>query len=182
MCVCVCVFVCVVIIVCVCVCVCNCVCVRACVCVFVFVIVYACVCVCVCVCVRACVRACVCVRVHSPYSVLSGSLRIVDDLLSTPFFILTHTPISSTPNTSRFAFIEPPSLAAIETSISFLKDQGALTEEEELTPTGHMLAQLPVDEVIGKMLIMGTMFHVSRCCCVVHACKMNKLMTSFLTF
>ena len=31
---------------------------------------------------------------------------------------------------------------------------------ETLTPIGQMLAKLPVDIVIGKMLIMGTVFHV----------------------
>ena len=31
---------------------------------------------------------------------------------------------------------------------------------ERLTPIGRMLAQLPVDIVVGKMLIMGTLFHV----------------------
>lgn len=30
-----------------------------------------------------------------------------------------------------------------------------------MTPIGQMLAKLPVDIVIGKMLIMGTVFHVS---------------------
>ena len=33
---------------------------------------------------------------------------------------------------------------------------------EKLTPIGRMLAQLPVDIVVGKMLIMGTLFHVRR--------------------
>ena len=49
----------------------------------------------------------------------------------------------------------------METSIAFLKEQGALTENEKLTPIGQMLSQLPVDVVIGKMLIMGALFHVS---------------------
>ena len=39
--------------------------------------------------------------------------------------------------------------------------QGALTHAEDLTPIGRMLAQLPVDIVVGKMLIMATIFHVS---------------------
>ncbi|XP_077992529.1 putative ATP-dependent RNA helicase DHX34 [Glandiceps talaboti] len=64
------------------------------------------------------------------------------------------------PNARSFPFIEPPPLSSIENSIVFLKEQGALTEDEKLTPIGKMLAQLPVDVVIGKMLIMGTVFHV----------------------
>ena len=73
-------------------------------------------------------------------------------------------------------------MSNIETSIAFLKDQvstcsiclfslpslplslikGALTSDEKLTSTGKMLAQLPVDVVIGKMLIMGSLFHVRK--------------------
>ncbi|XP_078668798.1 putative ATP-dependent RNA helicase DHX34 [Branchiostoma floridae x Branchiostoma belcheri] len=63
-------------------------------------------------------------------------------------------------NTRKFPFIEPPAMSSIENSVAFLKEQGALTEEETLTPIGRMLARLPVDVVIGKMLIMGTVFHV----------------------
>ena len=65
------------------------------------------------------------------------------------------------PPSFRFPFIEPPTLEAVESSLSILKDQGAMTEVEELTSSGCMLAKLPVDVVIGKMLIMGTLFHVS---------------------
>lgn len=36
-----------------------------------------------------------------------------------------------------------------------------MKENETLTPIGEMLAKLPVDVVIGKMLIMGTLFNVS---------------------
>ena len=57
-----------------------------------------------------------------------------------------------------FPFIEPPSKTSIENAIYFLKQQNALTEEGDLTSVGKMLARLPVDVVIGKMLIMGTLF------------------------
>lgn len=59
-----------------------------------------------------------------------------------------------------FPFIEPPPVSNVENSIHFLKQQGALTESENLTPIGQMLAQLPVDVVIGKMLLIGSVFHV----------------------
>lgn len=39
-----------------------------------------------------------------------------------------------------------------------LKQQGAITSEGELTPIGRMLARLPVDITLGKMLIMGSLF------------------------
>ncbi|XP_013379582.1 probable ATP-dependent RNA helicase DHX34, partial [Lingula anatina] len=64
------------------------------------------------------------------------------------------------PDARKFPFIEPPSDSSIENSVAFLKEQGALTEDEKLTPIGEMLAQLPVDVVIGKMLILGSIFQM----------------------
>lgn len=49
-----------------------------------------------------------------------------------------------------FPFIEPPPQASLETAILYLRDQGALDSSEALTPIGSLLAQLPVDVVIGK--------------------------------
>nr|XP_020010402.1 probable ATP-dependent RNA helicase DHX34 [Castor canadensis] len=49
-----------------------------------------------------------------------------------------------------FPFIEPPPPASLETAILYLRDQGALDSSEALTPIGALLAQLPVDVVIGE--------------------------------
>ena len=59
----------------------------------------------------------------------------------------------------KFPFIEPPSAESLEESVMVLKAQNALNEDESLTATGQMLSKLPVDVVLGKMLIMGTVFH-----------------------
>ncbi|KAM6223638.1 putative ATP-dependent RNA helicase DHX34 [Rhynchocyon petersi] len=61
-----------------------------------------------------------------------------------------------------FPFIEPPPIASLETAILYLRDQGALDSAEALTPIGSLLAQLPVDVVIGKMLILGSMFRLAE--------------------
>lgn len=53
-----------------------------------------------------------------------------------------------------FPFIEPPPPASLETAILYLRDQGALDSSEALTPIGSLLAQLPVDVVIGKDLMV----------------------------
>ncbi|KAI1893670.1 hypothetical protein AGOR_G00126090 [Albula goreensis] len=57
-----------------------------------------------------------------------------------------------------FAFIDPPPAASIQTALTYLKEQGALDSHEELTSIGRLLAQLPVDVVIGKMLVLGCVF------------------------
>ncbi|KAG7471156.1 hypothetical protein MATL_G00121320 [Megalops atlanticus] len=59
-----------------------------------------------------------------------------------------------------FAFIDSPPAASIQTALTYLKDQGALDSQEELTSIGSLLAQLPVDVVIGKMLVLGSLFNL----------------------
>uniref|UniRef100_A0A3B4AT61 Uncharacterized protein n=1 Tax=Periophthalmus magnuspinnatus TaxID=409849 RepID=A0A3B4AT61_9GOBI len=58
-----------------------------------------------------------------------------------------------------FVFIDPPPAASIQTAVTYLKDQGALNSQGELTTIGTLLAQLPVDVVI-KMLVLGSMFNL----------------------
>lgn len=57
------------------------------------------------------------------------------------------------PDVRNFPFIEPPPKSSIENSVHVLTQQGALNSNEEITPTGVMLAKLPVDVVIGKSLL-----------------------------
>lgn len=49
-----------------------------------------------------------------------------------------------------FPFLEPPPPASLETAVGYLKHQGALDVEENLTPIGSLLAELPLDVVIGE--------------------------------
>lgn len=57
-----------------------------------------------------------------------------------------------------FVFIDPPPAASIQTAVTYLKEQGALDRHGELTSIGSLLAQLPVDVVIGKGPCRKTMF------------------------
>lgn len=50
-----------------------------------------------------------------------------------------------------FVFIDPPPAASIQAAVTYLKEQGALDSRGELTSIGSLLAQLPVDVVIGKI-------------------------------
>uniref|UniRef100_A0A8C4E276 DEAH (Asp-Glu-Ala-His) box polypeptide 34 n=1 Tax=Dicentrarchus labrax TaxID=13489 RepID=A0A8C4E276_DICLA len=59
-----------------------------------------------------------------------------------------------------FVFIDPPPASSIQTAVTYLKEQGALDGRSELTSIGSLLAQLPVDVVIGKMLVLGSLFNL----------------------
>lgn len=59
-----------------------------------------------------------------------------------------------------FVFIDPPPSSSIQTAVTYLKEQGALDSRGELTSIGSLLAQLPVDVVIGKMLVLGSLFNL----------------------
>ncbi|CAE5962523.1 unnamed protein product [Arabidopsis arenosa] len=54
--------------------------------------------------------------------------------------------------------LEPPTEGAMTSAISLLHEVGAVEGDEELTPLGHHLAKLPVDVLIGKMLLYGGIF------------------------
>lgn len=56
------------------------------------------------------------------------------------------------------AALEPPSPVAVESAMKSLTALDALTEEEELTPLGRILASLPVHPALGKMIVLGVIF------------------------
>ncbi|XP_042024342.1 DExH-box ATP-dependent RNA helicase DExH7, chloroplastic-like [Salvia splendens] len=54
--------------------------------------------------------------------------------------------------------LEPPKEEAIASAVSLLYEVGAVEGDEQLTPLGHHLARLPVDVLIGKMILYGGIF------------------------
>ncbi|GAB2229700.1 hypothetical protein Droror1_Dr00013952 [Drosera rotundifolia] len=54
--------------------------------------------------------------------------------------------------------LEPPREEAIDSAVSLLHEVNAVDENEELNPLGHHLARLPVDLLLGKMLLYGAIF------------------------
>lgn len=54
--------------------------------------------------------------------------------------------------------LEPPSPTSVDASIVNLQALDALTEEEEITPLGRLLASLPVHPSLGKMIVLGIIF------------------------
>ncbi|CAF4825543.1 unnamed protein product [Pieris macdunnoughi] len=56
----------------------------------------------------------------------------------------------------RFPFIDAPPEDAIENALLELKQHGALTSNEKLTPLGKALANLPVEVSLAKALVIGS--------------------------
>lgn len=54
--------------------------------------------------------------------------------------------------------IEPPAMGSLDAAKQRLRDLGALTADEKLTPLGYHLACLPVDVRIGKLMLFGAIF------------------------
>ncbi|KAF3926142.1 hypothetical protein ABW21_db0201611 [Orbilia brochopaga] len=54
--------------------------------------------------------------------------------------------------------IEPPSVVAIEAALSQLRGLGAFEVDETLTNLGKVLATMPVEPSLGKMILLGVIF------------------------
>lgn len=58
--------------------------------------------------------------------------------------------------------MEPPSEEAVLTAIKRLEDVGAFDGNDNLTALGEILATLPVDVRIGKLMVFGAIFQVNN--------------------
>uniref|UniRef100_A0A8C9T1T9 RNA helicase n=1 Tax=Scleropages formosus TaxID=113540 RepID=A0A8C9T1T9_SCLFO len=65
--------------------------------------------------------------------------------------------------------IEPPPLDAVIEAEHTLRELDALDSNDELTPLGRILAKLPIEPRLGKMMIMGCVFHVGDAVCTISA-------------
>lgn len=65
--------------------------------------------------------------------------------------------------------IEPPPLDAVAESIALLKDMEALDGNLNLTPLGYLLAKLPIEPRLGKMIILGCIFYCGDAMCTIAA-------------
>ncbi|XP_054287250.1 probable ATP-dependent RNA helicase DHX34 [Macrosteles quadrilineatus] len=102
----------------------------------------------------------VCYRLYSEEDYAAMSAYTTPEIQRVPLDSLLLQMISmGLPDARKFPFIEPPPTDTIETAILSLKQHGALTSEEKLTTVGQLLSALPVDIPLGKMLIMGSLFH-----------------------
>ncbi|XP_028409154.1 ATP-dependent RNA helicase A-like [Dendronephthya gigantea] len=65
--------------------------------------------------------------------------------------------------------IEPPPLDAVVESIALLRDMDALDKDSQLTPLGYLLAKLPLEPRLGKMVVLGCIFNCGDACATIAA-------------
>lgn len=103
----------------------------------------------------------VCFRLYSEKEYEAMSAYSSPEIQRVPLDSLLLQMISiGLPDARKFPFLEAPSSSSIELSLQNLKKEGALTDDETLTVMGQMLSRLPVDVTIGKILILGSVFHL----------------------
>ncbi|PQE05791.1 atp-dependent RNA helicase a protein [Rutstroemia sp. NJR-2017a BVV2] len=70
--------------------------------------------------------------------------------------------------------LEPPAPQAVKASLQSLKDLGALTPEETVTPLGRILGSLPLHPALGKMIVLGIIFRCLDPMIILGAATSNK--------
>ncbi|XP_062619292.1 ATP-dependent RNA helicase A-like isoform X2 [Saccostrea cucullata] len=65
--------------------------------------------------------------------------------------------------------VEPPPIDAVIEAEALLKEMRALDSNDELTPLGKILARLPIEPRLGKMIIYGCIFYVGDAMCTIAA-------------
>lgn len=65
--------------------------------------------------------------------------------------------------------LEPPPIDAVIESEVLLREMGALDRCSELTPLGKILARLPIEPRLGKMLVLSCIFYMGEPLCIMAA-------------
>ncbi|VDD82699.1 unnamed protein product [Mesocestoides corti] len=70
------------------------------------------------------------------------------------------------PDVKRFPFIEPPEMKSLDEALETIVSHGAGVrcneDQVSITPLGRLLADLPVDLAIGRILIMASLFRLTE--------------------
>lgn len=70
--------------------------------------------------------------------------------------------------------LDPPSAKNVRHAINSLIDVKALTINEELTPLGRQLSKLPLDVMLGKLILLGSIFKCLDSCLTIAAILSSK--------
>ncbi|XP_070176145.1 ATP-dependent RNA helicase A-like isoform X2 [Littorina saxatilis] len=65
--------------------------------------------------------------------------------------------------------VEPPPIDAVVEAEATLRAMHALDSNDELTPLGRILARMPIEPHLGKMIIYGCVFYIGDAMCTIAA-------------
>jgi ATP-dependent RNA helicase A len=66
--------------------------------------------------------------------------------------------------------LEPPSPTAVTEAMVLLHEMEAMDVADQLTPLGNILARLPIEPRMGRMMVLGAGFGVGDAMCAIAAC------------
>ena len=72
--------------------------------------------------------------------------------------------------------VEPPGPSSVDKSVINLQTLDALTDDEDITPLGRLLASLPVHPTLGKMILLGIIFRCFDPMLILGAASANRSM------
>lgn len=102
----------------------------------------------------------VCFRLYSEDDFTAFDDFPTPEILRVPLDSLILQLVSMGLDIRLFRFVQDPPATNLNESLAFLQQQGALRSETELTSIGQVLARLPVEVALGKLLLTAAVLGV----------------------
>lgn len=100
------------------------------------------------------VRAGICVRLYSEEDYLARPLYTPPEIQRSNLSeVILRMLFLRLGRVQDFPFLDPPPPAAVKDGLAVLRELGAIDDHQKLTPTGSMMARLPLDPRISRMLL-----------------------------
>ncbi len=100
------------------------------------------------------VKAGVCIRLYSEEDYLNRVLYTPPEIQRSNLAeVILRMLYLRLGNIQDFPFLDPPSPAAVKDGFGVLKELGAVDDHRKLTRLGHLMARLPIDPRLSRMLI-----------------------------
>jgi len=100
------------------------------------------------------VEAGICIRLYSKDDYLARPLYTIPEILRSNLAeVILRMLFLRLGSIQDFPFLDPPTPAAIKDAFGILKELGAIDDHRRLTATGSMMARLPLDPRLARMLI-----------------------------
>ncbi|MCI5145559.1 MAG: ATP-dependent RNA helicase HrpA, partial [Candidatus Electrothrix sp. AR3] len=104
-----------------------------------------------------------CIRLYSEEDYLSRAAFTLPEILRSNLAeVILQMIALHLPDPRQFPFLDPPAPRAINDGYRILRELGAVTPDNRLTPRGRIMARLPLDPRISRMILEGAELGVLR--------------------